>query len=184
VRGRVIPLKLNPVPLAVICEIVRAVPPEFVSFSARVDVLPVEIFPKLRLVGLAASWPDVAPVPDSGTFSEALDAFDVIAMLPLTAVPEVGAKTILKVTLWPTLRVVGKVKPLAVKPAPVVLAAEIVTLDPPELVSVSVFVCELPTGTLPKARLVGLVASWPDVLAVPESDRVTVLGVRELRLRY
>jgi len=126
----------------------------------------------------------VAPVPDSGRFSDALDAFDVIAMLPLTAVPEVGAKTILKVTLWPTLRIIGKIKPLAVKPAPVVLAAEIVTLDPPELVSVSVFVCELPTGTLPKARLVGLVASWPDVLAVPESDRVTVLGVRELRLRY
>jgi hypothetical protein len=145
VRGKVIPLKLNPVPLAVICEIVRAVPPEFVSFSARVDVLPVVTFPKLRFVGLAASWPDVAPVPDSGTFSEELDAFDVIARLPLTALPEMGAKTMLKVTLWPTLRVMGKGKPLALNPAPVALAAEIVTLDPPELVRVSVIVWELPT---------------------------------------
>jgi hypothetical protein len=80
----VIPLTLNPVPLAVICEIVRAVPPEFVSFSARVDVLPEVTFPKLRLVGLAASWPDVAPVPDSGTEKLGFDPLELIARLPVT----------------------------------------------------------------------------------------------------
>jgi hypothetical protein len=138
VSGRVIPLKLNPAPLGVICEIVRAVPPELVSFSARVDVLPVVTFPKLRLVGLAVSWPDVAPVPDSGTLKEELDAFEVMARFPLTALPDVGAKLTLKLTLCPTLKVIGKLKPLALNPAPVALAPEIVTLEPPELVRVSV----------------------------------------------
>ena len=66
--GKVIPLKLNPAPLGVIWEIVRDVPPEFVSFSASVVLLPVVTFPKLTLVGLAVSWAGVIPVPDSGTF--------------------------------------------------------------------------------------------------------------------
>jgi hypothetical protein len=137
VSGKVIPLKLNPVPLAVICEMVTAVPPEFVSFSARVDVLPVVTLPKLRLVGLAAIWPGLAPVPDSGTLREGLDAFDVIARFPLTALPDVGAKMTLKLTLCPTPKFIGKLRPLALNPAPVKLTPEIVTLEPPELVSVS-----------------------------------------------
>jgi hypothetical protein len=144
VSGNVIPVKLNPV-LGVIWEIVRDVPPEFVSFSASVLLLPIVTFPKLRLVGLDVSWPSVFPVPESGTLREELDAFEVIARLPLTVPPDVGLKVTLKLTLWPTLKVVGKVKPLAVKPEPVALAAEIVTLAPPELVSVSVIVWELPT---------------------------------------
>jgi len=40
----------------------------------------------------------------------------------------------LKLTLWPTLKVIGKLKPLALNPEPVVVAAEIVTLARPELV--------------------------------------------------
>jgi hypothetical protein len=43
----------------------------------------------------------------------------------------------LKVTLWPALKVIGKLKPLAVNPELEELAAEIVTLVPPELVRVS-----------------------------------------------
>jgi hypothetical protein len=138
------PLKLNPA-LGVIWEIVRDVPPAFVSFSASVALLPVVTFPKLRLVGLAVSWPGVLPVPDRGTFSAELDAFEVIARLPLTVPPDVGVKVTVKLALWPALKVVGKAKPLAVKPEPVALAAEIVTLAPPELVRVSVIVWELPT---------------------------------------
>jgi hypothetical protein len=95
----VIPLTLNPVPLAVICEIVRAVPPEFVSFSARVDVLPVVTFPKLRLVGLAVSCPDAAPVPDSGTEKLGFDPLELIARLPVTLPAVWGANDALNVTL-------------------------------------------------------------------------------------
>jgi hypothetical protein len=99
VSGKVIPLKLNPVPLAVIWEIVRAVPPEFVSFSVSVDVLPVVTFPKPRLVGLAASWLDVAPVPDRGTEKLGFDPLELIARVPVTFPAVCGANDALKVTL-------------------------------------------------------------------------------------
>ena len=49
----------------------------------------------------------------------------------------------LKLTLWPTLKVIGKLKPLALNPEPVVVAAE--TLARPELVRVPASVCDLPT---------------------------------------
>jgi hypothetical protein len=95
--------------------------------------------------GLGDSCPGVVPVPDSGTFRPELDALDVIARLPLTLPPDVGENVTLKLTLWPALKVVGKLKPLAVNPEPVALAAEIVTVVPPELVRVSASVWELPT---------------------------------------
>ena len=49
------------------------------------------------------------------------------------------------------------------------MAAEIVTLDPPELVRVSDSVWLLPTWTLPKLRLVAVAVSDPGVTPVPES---------------
>ena len=137
VSGRLIPLKLNPVPLGVIWEIVRGEPPEFVSVSASVELLPVATLPKPKFAGFAVSWPRVTPVPDSGTFREELDAFEVITRLPLTLLLEVGANLILTATLWPALKVVGELKLLAVNPEPVALAPEIVTFAPPELVIVS-----------------------------------------------
>ena len=172
--GKVIPVKLKPAPLGVIWEIVSNDSPVFISVSERLELPPLITFPKLRFVGLAASWPGVRPVPARGTLSAAFDAFDVMARLPLTALPVVGAKVTLKLTLWPALTLSGTLKPLALKPVPVALAAEIVTLEPPELVSVSVIVRELPTCTLPKARLDGDGVSWPDVIPVPDTGNMTV----------
>ena len=40
VKGRASPLKLNPAPLAEAAEMVRLVPPEFVSVSDRLELLP------------------------------------------------------------------------------------------------------------------------------------------------
>jgi hypothetical protein len=168
VSGRLIPLKENPVPLGAICEIVRAEPPEFVRVSASVVLPPVATLPKLRLVGFAVSWPGVMPVPDRGTFRAGLDAFEVIARLPLAPLPDVGANAILKLALWPAFKVIGKLRPMRLNPEPVALAAEMVTLAPPELVMVSARVWEVPTWTLPKPRLVGLVVSWPRVMPVPD----------------
>ena len=95
------------------------------------------------------------PVPVSGTFSVEFPALEVMAKLPVTAPPAVGENFVLKLTLWPAVSVVGKVKPLRLNPEPVVLAAEIVTLVPPELVRVSVREPLLPVVTLPKPRLNG-----------------------------
>lgn len=151
-------MTLKPVPLAVICEMVSAEPPELVKVSGSVEVLPMEIFPKLRLAGLVVSWPGVVPVPESGTFKAEFEALDVIARLPLALLPEVGAKLTLMLILWPAFKVMGKLM-LALNPAPEVLAAEIVTLAPPELVMVSARVLVLPVVIFPKFRLAGLVVS-------------------------
>ena len=51
VTGTLNPLKVNPVPLAVAAEMVRAVPPEFVSVSESDFELPVCTLLKLRLEG-------------------------------------------------------------------------------------------------------------------------------------
>jgi len=52
------------------------------------------------------------------------------------------------------------------------VAAEIMRLDPPELVRVSDKLVLLPACTLPNAKLVGVAASAPCVTPVPESARL------------
>ena len=56
------PPKLKPVPLGVICEIVRADPPELVSVWESVLLLAAATFPKLRLVGFVTRTACVTPV--------------------------------------------------------------------------------------------------------------------------
>jgi hypothetical protein len=56
-NGAFSPLMLNPVPVAVACEIVTLDAPVFVSESVKVTLLPVWALPKDRLAGLALSWP-------------------------------------------------------------------------------------------------------------------------------
>ena len=51
VKGKVSPLRLTPVPVAVAAEIVRLELPELVRVSFRVFVLPRTTFPKAKLVG-------------------------------------------------------------------------------------------------------------------------------------
>ena len=51
VTGRVRPFKLNPLPLAVAAEMVRLVPPEFVSVPGSDFEFPVCTLPKLKLEG-------------------------------------------------------------------------------------------------------------------------------------
>ena len=92
----------------------------------------------------------------SGTFNVEFAALEVMAKLPVTLPPAVGENIVLKLTLWPAVSVIGKVKPLTLNPEPVVLAAEIVTLVPPELVRVSVREALLPVVTLLKPRLAGV----------------------------
>lgn len=74
-------------------------------------------------------------------------------------------------------RLTGRVGPLTVKPAPLGVACEIVTLDPPVLVTVSDVLLLLPTCTLPNARLAGLGESVPGVTPVPVKETATLLFV-------
>jgi hypothetical protein len=81
--------------------------------------------------------------------------------------------------LCPALSVSGTVKPLRLKPVPLAVAAEMVRLVPPELVSVPDRGFELPTGTLPKLRLAGLGVIWPCATPVPDSgtDKVALVAL-------
>ena len=70
------------------------------------------------------------------------------------------------------MRVIGGVIPVRVKPDPLTLACETVTLDPPEFVNTSDNDCVPPTMTVPKAKLVGFTATAPAVTAVPDNGIV------------
>jgi hypothetical protein len=65
--------------------------------------------------------------------------------------------------------VIGGVIPVRVKPDPLTLAWETVTLDPPEFVNVPDSDCAPPTVTVPKPKLVGFAARAPGVTAVPDN---------------
>ena len=143
VKGKASPLRLNPLPLAEAAEIVRLDPPELVSVSDKLALLPTCTLPNARLVGLAFSVPCVTPVPESGMLK--LEAVEVILTLPLAEQLVVGEKSTVKEVLWPAFNVKGKASPLKLKPLPLAVAAEIVRLDPPVLVRVSDKLALLPT---------------------------------------
>lgn len=77
--------------------------------------------------------------------SDGLDASDTIDTVPLAEPALFGAKVTVKVTLWLEESVAGKVNPLTEKTAPVTLACDMVTTDPPVLVTVSDLLLLLPT---------------------------------------
>ena len=106
---------------------------------------PMATLPKLRLVGDTANWPAAVPVPENAILRGEFDAFDTTDRPPLTAPALAGAKVAVNVTLWFAVSVRGKVNPLAEKAAPVKFACEMVTVDPPRLVSVSDKFVRLPT---------------------------------------
>jgi hypothetical protein len=145
VKGKVRPLKLYPDPLALAAEIVRLDPPVLVSVSDKLEFLPICTLPKAKLVGLGVKAPCATPVPVRGMLKLELEPLDVMLTLPLTEPLAVGLKSTVKEVLWPAANVKGKVRPLKVKPAPLALAAEIVRLVPPVLVSVSVKDFEVPS---------------------------------------
>jgi hypothetical protein len=107
---------------------------------------PTVTLPKLRLVGETAKVPAAVPVPESAMLSGEFDALETMDRLPFTAPAAVGVKVAVKVRLWPELRLMGKPpNPLIEKAAPVRFAAEIVTVDPPVLLTVSDKFVLLPT---------------------------------------
>jgi len=154
---------LNPVPLALAAEIVRLDPPEFVSVSESVLEVPTVTLPKLRLEGFGEIWPGATPVPDKDTESVGFEAVELIVKVPELAPVAVGANTALKLVVWPAPRVMGNVGPVKLKPVPLALALETVTLEPPVFVIVTGVLWLVPVFTFPKLTLVGLAVSAPAV---------------------
>jgi hypothetical protein len=110
------------------------------------------------LVGVIANC-GATPVPVSETAATALVVLLVTLTLPLTLPLAVGAKVTEPATLVPAAMFSGRVNPLTEYPLPEGVIAEIVRVPVPELRRVNACVEVAPVFTLPKAMLVGVIAS-------------------------
>lgn len=84
VEGIARPVSVTPVPLTAALEIVTAAVPVFDNFTVSLEVLPIEIFPKLIAAGVAVSAA-VAPFPLSAIFVGEFSALLLIVSIPLAA---------------------------------------------------------------------------------------------------
>lgn len=118
-------------------------------------------------VGLAVhdSATQCAPVPVRViTAGELVALLATLTFAPLTAPPDVGANVTVNVVDCPAVNTVPPGTPLALKPAPVAVTPEIVTLEFPLFVSDVVLELVVSSVTLPKARLVGFEPSKSDAV--------------------
>lgn len=97
-----------------------------------------------------------------------LSAVETTASVPIAAPTDSGAKVSANVTLWLGDRVIGNASPLTEKPAPLMVAAEMVAADPPVLVSTSESLEVLPFCTLPNEAVEGDGASAGAALVAVE----------------
>jgi hypothetical protein len=177
VTGGVIPEMLNPVPDAATAEITMLAPPVFVMVSVWLEFCPTAMLVKVMLVGDADATAAIAPVPDSAISAVLLDPLKVSETCPLTGPAAVGPNFTPNVVSCPGAKVSGRLNPVTLKPAPVTVACEIVRLAPPEFCKVSVCVALLPTTTVPKMKLLGLVDNTPVTIPVPASGTFRTLPV-------
>ena len=105
---------------------------------------------------------------ESGEFVALLATDTLPAALPDAA----GVKVAVKVAVCPGLRISPEETPLALKPAPETVTFEIVTLELPAFVSVTVCVLLLDTFTLPKLK--------EDALELRSSDEALTVSVAAL----
>ena len=87
---------------------------------------------------LGSPLADVIPEPLSAMVAGELVALLTTETLPVTLATTVGAKRTVRVVFCPAAKVSGRVKPLALKPAPERFTCEIVTLEFPLFNSVTV----------------------------------------------
>jgi hypothetical protein len=160
IKPAVTPLDVNPAPVVVTLEMVMFEFPLFFRVVVSALLLPVFTLPNGKLAGVApSSVVEAAPVPLSAMASGEFGALLTNETDPLAAPAVAGANTTLNVVFPPAAIVLGKERPLVLKPEPVTLAAVIVTLAFPPFDNV--IVCELlfPVITLPKLTLAGFAVS-------------------------
>jgi hypothetical protein len=144
VAGSVIPDRTNS-PLLLLAEDTVTDDPVAVKLPLREALAPTVTVPKLSVVGKTDNCPWLVPVPESAMFSGEFEAVDTMERVPLLEPEAVGANVAVNVTRWLGVSVVGKVSPLIEKPVPEMLACEMVTEEPPVLVTVSERFVLLPT---------------------------------------
>lgn len=168
----VTPLALNPAPLTPTLEIVTLEFPLFVNVALSELLLLTFTLPKLRLVVLSPnSFVAAIPVPLRAIARGEFGALLVRLTEPVTAPAVVGANTALNVVEPPAAMFNGAVIPVVLKPFPVVVTAEIVSVAVPPLVKWIVWELLVLVTTLPNAALLGVAESCGCV-AVPVREIV------------
>src|SRR5580658_3291410 len=170
VIGKVNPLTEKTAPVTFAWVMVTEDAPVLVRVSDKFVLVLTWTLPNARAVGLAPSAPGVTPVPESGMLKLGFEPFEVTLTLPLAAPLAVGEKSTVNDVLWPAVNVRGRDRPLRLNPVPLAVAAEMVRLEPPVLVSVSLNDFDVLICTLLKARVLGFGTKSPCGVPVPESE--------------
>jgi len=85
----------------------------------KVAAFPTVTLPKFKLEGATPNCPTEVPVPESGTETFAFQYFDDAEKLPVMVPLAWGVKLRVSVMLCPGESVTGRVRPVALKPLPV-----------------------------------------------------------------
>jgi hypothetical protein len=121
------------------------------------------------------------PVPERAMAAGELEALLATVMLPVKLPAADGVKVTCNAALWPGARIKPAETPLAVNLAPETLTPEMVTLEFPAFVSVTLSVLLAPAETFPKFKLPALLLRSA-AAATPVPLMATVLGVLETLL--
>jgi hypothetical protein len=179
--GKVIPEILNSVPVDDAEETVTLAPLA-ASDADCAPVVPITTLPKLKELGLAVNCP--ANVPDPESAIGGTDAVEERVTDPLMVPVACGENETVNDADWPAASVNGTFRPLAVNPVPLTVTVEMLALEPPEFNTTAFCVCEVPTCTLPKLRLLGLIvnAAAETTVPVPLTKTDAVVELRQLFL--
>jgi len=174
VTGAVMPVVLKPAPVTVTEEIVTDALPPFVRLMVCELLVPVDTLPNAAVVGVAASCACI-PVPLNASVAGEPGALLTIEMLPVSLPGAGGVNFTVNDALLLGLIVIGIVAPLMLNPVPAGVAWVTVNAAFPGFVSVTVCDPVVPTETLPKATLAGLIVSC-GCEAVPDPDKEITSG--------
>jgi len=113
---------VKPEPEIVAAVMLRVALPVFVSVTVWLELLPIATLPKATGDGLIVIVACVTvPEPLRLIASGEPGALLLIETLPVALVDVVGANVIVKLVVWPGVRLAGALHPVSVKPVPVML---------------------------------------------------------------
>ena len=137
VAGSPGPLMVKPAPETLACDTVTFAVPVLTIVADALSGWPTCTLPKLMLDGLDANVPGPTATAVTGTLTTGFGASLVTATLPDALPAACGVNVTEKVFFCPGDKFIGKVRPLILKPRPLTVACFTVTVEVPELASVT-----------------------------------------------
>jgi hypothetical protein len=175
VAGVVIPFSAYPVPAKFAAVTLSGKPPVFVSTRFCVAEAEVVTFPKFSVPGATVSVGGLTPVPVALMVSGDTVPSFTNETEPEMAPVALGAKLMPIGWLAPAASVNGAAIPVTVRPAPLMLMAEMLIADPPVLLRVTGLLDVAPVATLPNASEEAVEVSVPGG-AIPVPVSGTAVG--------